>query len=80
MQELAKMLLEYSTIRYMGGGGGISDIGDERRFHNGKALIAYTGIDPPPYESGQFARSKRWITKRGSPTIRKVGYEVMRVL
>ncbi|WP_420315214.1 hypothetical protein [Enterocloster hominis (ex Hitch et al. 2024)] len=37
-------------------------------------------MDPPPYESGQFARSKRWITKRGSPTIRKVGYEVMRVL
>ena len=45
-----------------------------------KALIAWAGIDPPPYESGQFIGSKRKITKRGSSTLRKIGYEVMRVL
>ena len=51
-----------------------------RRLHSAKALIAWAGIDPPPYESGQFVGSKRKITKRGSSTLRKIGYEVMRVL
>lgn len=86
MQELAKTLPEYSTVRSMGGVGDvlapklIAEIGDVRRLHNAKALIAWAGIDPPPYESGQFVGSQRRITKRGSSTLRKVGYEVMRVL
>lgn len=86
MKELAKTLPEYKTVREMGGVGDvlavklIAEIGDVRRLHNAKALIAWAGIDPPPYESGQFVGSKRKITKRGSSTLRKVGYEVMRVL
>ena len=86
MQELAKTLPEYSTVRSMGGVGDvlapklIAEIGDVRKLHNAKALIAWAGIDPPPYESGQFVGSQRRITKRGSSTLRKVGYEVMRVL
>lgn len=86
MQELAKTLPEYSTVRSMGGVGDvlapklIAEIGDVRRLHNAKALIAWAGIDPPPYESGQFVGSQRRITKRGSSTLRKVGYEVMRAL
>jgi transposase len=86
MKELAKSLPEYSTVREMGGVGDvlavrlIAEIGDVRRLHSAKALIAWAGIDPPPYESGQFIGSNRKITKRGSSTLRKVGYEVMRVL
>lgn len=86
MQVLAKSLPEYPTVRAMGGVGDvlapklIAEIGDVRRLHSAKALIAWAGIDPPPYESGQFVGSKRRITKRGSSTLRKVGYEVMRVL
>ena len=86
MKELAKSLPEYTTVRAMGGVGDvlapklIAEIGDVRRLHSAKALIAWAGIDPPPYESGQFVGSKRRITKRGSSTLRKVGYEVMRVL
>lgn len=86
MQSLAKSIPEYSTVREMGGVGDvlapklIAEIGDVRRLHSAKALIAWAGIDPPPYESGQFIGSKRRITKRGSSTLRKVGYEVMRVL
>lgn len=86
MKELAKSLPEYSVVRSMGGVGDvlapklIAEIGDARRFHSAKALIAYAGIDPPPYESGQFVGTNRRITKRGSSTLRKVGYEVMRVL
>ena len=86
MKELAKSLPEYSTVRSMGGVGDtlapklIAEIGDVRRMHSAKALIAYAGIDPPPHESGQFVGTKRQITKKGSSTLRKVGYEVMRVL
>lgn len=86
MKELAKSLPEYSTVRSMGGVGDIlapkliAEIGDVRRMHSAKALIAFAGIDPPPHESGQFIGTKRQITKKGSSTLRKVGYEVMRVL
>ncbi len=86
MQELAKSLPEYSVVREMGGVGDvlasklIAEIGDVRRFHSGKALIAYAGIDTPPYESGQFVGSNRKITKRGSAALRKVGYETMRCI
>ena len=86
MKELAKSLPEYSTVRAMGGVGDvlapklIAEIGDIRKLHSAKALIAVAGLDPPPYESGQFVGSNRRITKRGSSTLRKVGYEVMRVL
>lgn len=86
MQELAKSLPEYSVVRAMGGVGDvlapklIAEMGDVRRFHSGKALIAYAGIDTSPYESGQFVGSNRKITKRGSAALRKVGYETMRCI
>ena len=86
MQEIANTLPEYSVVRSMGGVGDtlaprlIADIGDVRRFHSSKALIAYAGIDAPPYQSGQFTGTNRKISKRGSSAIRKTGYEVMRCL
>ena len=58
----------------------IADIGDVRRFHNGKALVAYAGIDAPPYQSGQYTGTKRRISKRGNSALRKTGYEVMKSL
>ena len=83
MQELAKMLPEYPVVRAMGGVGDtlaprlIGEIGDVRRFKNGKALVAYAGIDAPPYQSGKFVGTERHISKRGSSTLRKVGFETM---
>lgn len=83
MKELAKSLPEYPVVRAMAGVGEtlaqrlIADIGNVRRFHNSKALIAFAGIDTPPYQSGQFVGTKRHISKRGSSAIRKTGYEVM---
>ena len=86
MQTLAKSLPEYPVVRAMGGVGNvlapklIAEIGDVRRFHSGKALIAHAGIDAPPYQSGQFTGTERKISKRGSSSLRKIGYEVMRCL
>lgn len=60
MQEIASTLTEYSVIKDMPSVGTIlsvlliAEIGDVRRFKNGSGLVAYAGIDAPPYESGQF--------------------------
>lgn len=84
MQELANSLPEYSVVRSMNGVGAvlaprlIAEIGDVRRFSNAGSLIAYAGIDSPPYESGSFIGTKRRISKRGSSLLRKTGYEVMK--
>lgn len=62
MQALAKTLPEYSLVREMPCIGDtlaprlIAEIGDVRRFHSKRALIAYAGIDAPPYQSANSAR------------------------
>ena len=86
MSEIAKSLPEYQVVHDMGGVGDalaarlIGEIGDVRRFHNAKALVAYAGIDAPPYQSGKFTGTDRHISKRGSSTLRKVGFETMTCL
>lgn len=86
MKELSRGLKEYEVIKEMPGVGEtlgprlIAEIGDVRRFKNGKSLVAYAGIDAPPHESGQFTGTKRHISKRGSSLLRKTGYEVMKCL
>ena len=83
MDDLAKELPEYEVVKKMKGVGDklaprlIAEIGDVRRFKDSKSLIAYAGIDAPPYQSGQFEGTKRHISKRGSRSLRKCGYEVM---
>lgn len=84
MKELAKTLPEYPVVRAMSGVGDVlavklmAEIGDTRKYHSSKSLVAYAGIDPPPYKSGKLIGTNRHITKRGSSTLRKIGYEVMR--
>lgn len=86
MQQLAKSLPEYAIIKDMPGIGDtlaprlIAEIGDIQRFHNKHALIAYAGIDAPPYQSGSFYATQRKISKRGNRYLRKTGYEVMKSL
>ena len=86
MQELAKSLPEFSIIREMPCIGDtlapriIAEIGDIRRFKNKHSLIAYAGIDAPPYQSGSFNATERHISKRGNSYLRKTGYEIMQSL
>ena len=83
MRDLAKSSIEYSMVRDMKGLGDklaprwIAEIGDVRRFKSAKALVAYAGIDSPPYQSGAFTGTQRKISKRGSKYLRKTGYEIM---
>lgn len=86
MQELAKSLPEFSVIRDMPCIGDtlapriIAEIGDVRHFKNKHSLIAYAGIDAPPYQSGAFNATERHISKRGNSYLRKTGYEIMQCL
>ena len=86
MDELARKLPEFETVSNMSGVGNkirarlIAEIGDVRRFKNSNCLIAYAGIDVPPFQSGQFVATNRRITKRGNKHLRKVGYETMKSL
>lgn len=43
------------------------------RFQNADAIVAYSGLDPRPNDSGQH-RGRRRITKRGPPEMRRLLY------
>ncbi len=83
MNEIAKSMDEYKEVRNMRGVGDrlapllIAEIGDIRRFKNAGSLIAYAGIDSPPYQSGKYEATNRHISKRGNKYLRKTGFEVM---
>lgn len=84
MDKLARELPEYDVISEMPGCGKkltsriIAEIGDVRRFKNAGSIIAYAGLDAPPYQSGQFEATNRHISKRRNKYLRKTGYEVMK--
>lgn len=86
MDKLSSELPEFNTVSKMKGVGKkirsrlIAEIGDVKRFKNASSLIAYAGIDTPPYESGQFKATQIHISKRGNKSLRKVGYETMKSL
>jgi transposase len=48
----------------------LAEIGDVRRFSSVEKLVAYAGIDPSVYETGQFKASHAHMSKRGSPYLR----------
>ena len=83
MNEIAKNMDEYKEVRNMKGVGDrlapllIAEIGDIRRFKNAGSLIAYAGIDSPPYQSGKYEATNRHISKRGNKYLRKTGFGVM---
>jgi transposase len=84
MDELARELPEYEVINKISGCGKkltsrvIAEVGDVRRFKNAGSLIAYAGLDAPPYQSGQFESTNRHISKRGNKYLRKTGYEIIK--
>ena len=83
MNELASNLPEYTVVMEMHGVGQvfgpqlIAEIGDIHRFKNKASLVAFAGIDAPPYQSGAFESHNRSISKRGSPVLRKTLFQVM---
>ena len=85
MQDIASTLPEYPIVMQMFGVGPslgpqlMAEIGDVRRFHSKKALVAFAGIDAPPYQSGSIDVRSRSISKRGAPSLRRTLFMIMSV-
>lgn len=83
MRRLAALLPEYPVVMAMHGAGStlgpqlMAEIGDVRRFYHKKALVAFAGLDSPPYQSGSFEAKSRSISKRGSSSLRKTLFQTM---
>ena len=86
MNRLACSLPEYNVVMDMFGVGSIlgsqliAEIGDVSRFHNKRALVAFAGLDAPPFQSGNFNAQSRSISKRGSASLRKTLFQIMSVI
>lgn len=83
---LASMLPEFDTVMSMQGAGPITgpqlmaEIGDVRRFTHKGALVAFAGVDAPPFQSGTFDSKSRHVSKRGSPHLRRTLFMVCSVV
>lgn len=86
MQTLASTLPEYPVVLAMNGVGKtlgpqlMAEIGDVRRFLRKQSLIAFSGVDAPPFQSGAFEAKGRSISKRGSSALRKTLFQIMSCL
>ena len=64
-------------IGYIPGLSILSEINDIKQFSNSRQLIAYAGVDPSVYDSGEFSSSRGSISKRGSSYLRKSLYQTV---
>ena len=82
MKRLTSLLPEYEIVLAMGGVGEvfapqpIAEIGDVCRFARKGSLVAFAGLDAPPYQSGAFESHNRQISKKGSPHLHRVLFQV----
>ncbi len=82
---LAAQLPEYPVVMRMFGVGPtlgpqfMAEIGDVRRFHSKKALVAYAGIDAPPNDSGNVTGRHKAMSKVGASSPRRTLFLVMSV-
>ncbi|MDO5650043.1 MAG: IS110 family transposase [Gallicola sp.] len=49
----------------------LGEIGDINRFSNPKKLVAFAGIDPTAFQSGNFTGQHNRLSKKGSPYLRR---------
>ena len=86
MNDLASTLPEYPVVMQMYGVGPslgpqlMAEIGNVCRFHSKSALVAFAGLDAPPYQSGAIDVHSRSISKRGSAKLRRTLFLVMSVI
>lgn len=50
------------------------------RFSHKGALVAYAGVDAPPFQSGTFDSKNRHVSKRGSPYLRKILFQIVSMI
>ena len=85
MNAHASRLPEYPVVMELFGVGPtlgpqlMAEIGDVRRFHPKKALVAYAGIYAPPNDSGNVTGRHRDVIKVGVSSLRRTLFLVMYV-
>ena len=86
MNRLSSTLPEYEVVMGMYGVGEstgpqlMAEIGDTRRFHNRRAITAFFGYDTEPDDSGQHISKSRPITKKGSSSLRRTLFIIIRAI
>lgn len=64
------VIMTIPGISYVNGGMILGEIGDITRFSNPCKLLAFAGLDPSVYQSGNFNASHTKMSKRGSKVLR----------
>lgn len=74
MTEIVKfhdsVIMTIPGIGYINGGMILGEIGDVHRFSSPGKLLAYAGLDPSVYQSGNFQAKRTRMSKRGSKVLR----------
>lgn len=86
MLRLASLLPEFDVVMEMQSAGKIigsqlmAEIGDVFRFTHKGALVTFTGMDAPPFQSGTFDSKSRRISKRASPHLRRTLFQIASII
>lgn len=74
MEEIMKfhdsVIMTIPGIGYINGGMILGEIGDIHRFKSPNQLLAFAGLDPTVYQSGNFQAKRTRMSKRGSRVLR----------
>lgn len=70
MSQVPQHITSIPGIGLVTGAAILAEIGDYARFDSVEKLVAYAGIDPSVYQTGQFRASEAHMSKRGSPYLR----------
>lgn len=70
VKSLDSVIMTIPGIGYVNGGMILGEIGDIHRFNTPSQLLAFAGLDPTVYQSGNFEAKHTRMSKRGSRTLR----------
>jgi transposase len=70
MDQLPQYITSIPGVGPVTGAAILAEVGDVHRFSSVEKLVAYAGIDPSVYETGEFKASQAHMSKRGSPYLR----------
>ena len=70
VRSLDSVIMTIPGIGYVNGGMILGEIGDVTRFSNPSKLLAFAGLDPSVYQSGNFEAKRTRMSKRGSRALR----------
>ena len=70
VRSLDSVIMTIPGIGFINGGMILGEIGDISRFSNPSKLLAFSGLDPSVYQSGNFEAKHTHMSKRGSRALR----------